>query len=92
MEANKQNQSQLGAVTWLCLSAHNAKVRQLLAEQRLEFVLGGQVMHDEAVTHFDDQILQLTGSIPLPQTRGPLGLWSGRDGSGCLGSILLGRL
>uniref|UniRef100_A0A452EN56 Alpha-mannosidase n=1 Tax=Capra hircus TaxID=9925 RepID=A0A452EN56_CAPHI len=27
---------------------------------RLEFVLGGQVMHDEAVTHFDDQILQLT--------------------------------
>uniref|UniRef100_A0A8D1VJJ0 Alpha-mannosidase n=3 Tax=Sus scrofa TaxID=9823 RepID=A0A8D1VJJ0_PIG len=36
------------------------QVRQLLAEQRLEFVLGGQVMHDEAVTHFDDQILQLT--------------------------------
>ncbi|XP_032350065.1 epididymis-specific alpha-mannosidase-like, partial [Camelus ferus] len=33
---------------------------QLLAQGRLEFVLGGQVMHDEAVTHFDDQILQLT--------------------------------
>ncbi|KAL1790773.1 epididymis-specific alpha-mannosidase [Sigmodon hispidus] len=36
------------------------QVRQLLAEGRLEFVLGGQVMHDEAVTHLDDQILQLT--------------------------------
>ncbi|XP_057560639.1 epididymis-specific alpha-mannosidase [Hippopotamus amphibius kiboko] len=36
------------------------QVRQLLAEGRLEFVLGGQVMHDEAVTHVDDQILQLT--------------------------------
>ncbi|KAM5340310.1 epididymis-specific alpha-mannosidase [Glossophaga mutica] len=36
------------------------QVRQLLAEGRLEFVTGGQVMHDEAVTHFDDQILQLT--------------------------------
>ncbi|CAN0481946.1 unnamed protein product [Rangifer tarandus platyrhynchus] len=36
------------------------QVRQLVAEGRLEFVLGGQVMHDEAVTHFDDQILQLT--------------------------------
>ncbi|XDB51620.1 hypothetical protein AB1E18_005174 [Capra hircus] len=36
------------------------QVRQLVAERRLEFVLGGQVMHDEAVTHFDDQILQLT--------------------------------
>ncbi|XP_058403612.1 epididymis-specific alpha-mannosidase [Diceros bicornis minor] len=36
------------------------QVRQLLAERRLEFVIGGQVMHDEAVTHFDDQILQLT--------------------------------
>ncbi|XP_037685271.1 epididymis-specific alpha-mannosidase isoform X2 [Choloepus didactylus] len=36
------------------------QVRQLLAKGQLEFVLGGQVMHDEAVTHFDDQILQLT--------------------------------
>uniref|UniRef100_A0A452G320 Alpha-mannosidase n=1 Tax=Capra hircus TaxID=9925 RepID=A0A452G320_CAPHI len=36
------------------------QVRQLVAERRLEFVLGGQVMHDEAMTHFDDQILQLT--------------------------------
>ncbi|XP_070647951.1 epididymis-specific alpha-mannosidase-like [Bos indicus] len=36
------------------------QVRQLVATGRLEFVLGGQVMHDEAVTHFDDQILQLT--------------------------------
>uniref|UniRef100_A0A8C6E8B8 Alpha-mannosidase n=1 Tax=Moschus moschiferus TaxID=68415 RepID=A0A8C6E8B8_MOSMO len=36
------------------------QVRQLVAEGRLEFVLGGQVMHDEAVTHLDDQILQLT--------------------------------
>nr|XP_020766351.1 epididymis-specific alpha-mannosidase-like [Odocoileus virginianus texanus] len=36
------------------------QVHQLVAEGRLEFVLGGQVMHDEAVTHFDDQILQLT--------------------------------
>ncbi|XP_059228156.1 epididymis-specific alpha-mannosidase-like [Mustela nigripes] len=36
------------------------QVRHLLATRRLEFVIGGQVMHDEAVTHFDDQILQLT--------------------------------
>uniref|UniRef100_A0A8C2VPQ0 Alpha-mannosidase n=2 Tax=Chinchilla lanigera TaxID=34839 RepID=A0A8C2VPQ0_CHILA len=36
------------------------QVRQLLAQGRLEFVLGGQVMHDEAVTQLDDQILQLT--------------------------------
>ncbi|XP_053528394.1 epididymis-specific alpha-mannosidase [Artibeus jamaicensis] len=36
------------------------QIRQLLAKGRLEFVTGGQVMHDEAVTHFDDQILQLT--------------------------------
>uniref|UniRef100_A0A8C0HV50 Glycoside hydrolase family 38 N-terminal domain-containing protein n=1 Tax=Balaenoptera musculus TaxID=9771 RepID=A0A8C0HV50_BALMU len=33
------------------------QVRQLLAQRCLEFVLRGQVMHDEAVTHFDDQIL-----------------------------------
>ncbi|NWH78465.1 MA2B2 mannosidase, partial [Piaya cayana] len=35
-------------------------VHQLLQEGRLEFVIGGQVMHDEAVTLIDDQILQLT--------------------------------
>ncbi|XP_055988673.1 epididymis-specific alpha-mannosidase [Sorex fumeus] len=36
------------------------QVRRLLNRGRLEFVTGGQVMHDEAVTHMDDQILQLT--------------------------------
>ncbi|XP_058157218.1 epididymis-specific alpha-mannosidase [Dasypus novemcinctus] len=36
------------------------QVRRLVGEGRLEFVIGGQVMHDEAVTHLDDQILQLT--------------------------------
>ncbi|XP_070314251.1 epididymis-specific alpha-mannosidase-like [Odocoileus virginianus] len=36
------------------------QVHELVAQRRLEFVLGGQVMHDEAVTHIDDQILQLT--------------------------------
>ncbi|KAG7260811.1 hypothetical protein CRUP_015652 [Coryphaenoides rupestris] len=35
-------------------------VRQLVKEGRLEFILGGQVMHDEAVTDLDDQILQMT--------------------------------
>ncbi|XP_039584861.1 epididymis-specific alpha-mannosidase [Passer montanus] len=35
------------------------QVHQLLQEGRLEFVIGGQVMHDEAVTLIDDQILQL---------------------------------
>lgn len=49
------------------------KVRHLLATRRLEFVIGGQVMHDEAVTHFDDQILQLTGQVPLPQPQALLG-------------------
>ncbi|KAM6150178.1 epididymis-specific alpha-mannosidase isoform 2-T2 [Erethizon dorsatum] len=39
------------------------QVRQLLAQGHLEFVLGGQVMHDEAVTHIDDQILQLTEQL-----------------------------
>uniref|UniRef100_A0A8C5B743 Alpha-mannosidase n=1 Tax=Gadus morhua TaxID=8049 RepID=A0A8C5B743_GADMO len=39
---------------------HQRQVRQLVKEGRLEFVLGGQVMHDEAVTDLDDQILQLT--------------------------------
>ncbi|XP_007496824.1 epididymis-specific alpha-mannosidase isoform X1 [Monodelphis domestica] len=36
------------------------QVHQLLKEGRLEFIIGGQVMHDEAVTQIDDQILQLT--------------------------------
>ena len=67
----------LGAVTWLFLSASNAKVHELVAQRRLEFVLGGQVMHDEAVTHVDDQILQLTGLITPPQAWGPLGLLLG---------------
>ena len=67
----KHNWLSPGDVTWPFLSAHHAKVHQLVAEGRLEFVLGGQVMHDEAVTHFDDQILQLTGSITRPQTRVP---------------------
>ncbi|XP_008571326.1 PREDICTED: epididymis-specific alpha-mannosidase [Galeopterus variegatus] len=43
--------------------ASNQQKRQvckLLDKGHLEFVLGGQVMHDEAVTHYDDQILQLT--------------------------------
>ncbi|KAM6949540.1 epididymis-specific alpha-mannosidase [Aplochiton taeniatus] len=39
---------------------HKKQVRQLLKEGRLEFVIGGQVMHDEAVTDLDDEILQLT--------------------------------
>ncbi|XP_068133236.1 epididymis-specific alpha-mannosidase [Hyperolius riggenbachi] len=36
------------------------QVHQLVQEGRLEFIIGGQVMHDEAVTAIDDQILQLT--------------------------------
>ncbi|TWW63036.1 epididymis-specific alpha-mannosidase [Takifugu flavidus] len=36
------------------------QVRQLVKEGRLEFVLGGQVMHDEAVTDLEDEILQMT--------------------------------
>ncbi|MGH0152012.1 UNVERIFIED_CONTAM: hypothetical protein FKN15_038586 [Acipenser sinensis] len=36
------------------------QVHNLLKEGRLEFIIGGQVMHDEAVTELDDQILQLT--------------------------------
>ncbi|TSL40971.1 Epididymis-specific alpha-mannosidase [Bagarius yarrelli] len=39
---------------------HKNQVRQLLQEGRLEFIIGGQVMHDEAVTDIDDAILQLT--------------------------------
>lgn len=36
------------------------QVRQLVKEGRLEFIIGGQVMHDEAVTDLNDEILQLT--------------------------------
>uniref|UniRef100_A0A3Q2CK23 Mannosidase, alpha, class 2B, member 2 n=1 Tax=Cyprinodon variegatus TaxID=28743 RepID=A0A3Q2CK23_CYPVA len=36
------------------------QVRQLVKEGRLEFIIGGQVMHDEAVTDLEDEILQLT--------------------------------
>ncbi|XP_072262569.1 epididymis-specific alpha-mannosidase [Pyxicephalus adspersus] len=36
------------------------QVHQLIQEGRLEFIIGGQVMHDEAVTCIDDHILQLT--------------------------------
>ncbi|KAJ8382169.1 hypothetical protein SKAU_G00029470 [Synaphobranchus kaupii] len=36
------------------------QVQQLVKEGRLEFIIGGQVMHDEAVTDLDDEILQLT--------------------------------
>lgn len=39
---------------------HKKQVRQLVKEGRLEFIIGGQVMHDEAVTDLDDEILQLT--------------------------------
>ncbi|RXN21451.1 epididymis-specific alpha-mannosidase isoform X1 [Labeo rohita] len=39
---------------------HKKQVKQLLHEGRLEFIIGGQVMHDEAVTDVDDAILQLT--------------------------------
>ncbi|XP_063313819.1 epididymis-specific alpha-mannosidase [Pelobates fuscus] len=36
------------------------QVHHLVDEERLQFIIGGQVMHDEAVTAIDDQILQLT--------------------------------
>ncbi|MED6292897.1 hypothetical protein CHARACLAT_005315 [Characodon lateralis] len=39
---------------------HRRQVRQLVKEGRLEFIIGGQVMHDEAVTDLEDEILQLT--------------------------------
>ncbi|TRY69682.1 hypothetical protein DNTS_030270 [Danionella cerebrum] len=39
---------------------HKKQVKQLVLEGRLEFIIGGQVMHDEAVTDLDDAILQLT--------------------------------
>ncbi|XP_030634992.1 epididymis-specific alpha-mannosidase [Chanos chanos] len=41
-------------------SQHKKQVKQLLQEGRLEFIIGGQVMHDEAVTDLDDILLQLT--------------------------------
>ena len=69
----------MGAVTWLFLSASNAKVHEIVAQRLLEFVLGGQVMHDEVVTHVNDQIFQLTGLITPSQTQGPLGLLLGWD-------------
>ncbi|XP_034712444.1 epididymis-specific alpha-mannosidase [Etheostoma cragini] len=40
--------------------SHKKQVRQLVKEGRLEFIIGGQVMHDEAVTDLDDEILQMT--------------------------------
>ncbi|XP_056156495.1 epididymis-specific alpha-mannosidase [Lampris incognitus] len=39
---------------------HKKQVRQLVKEGRFEFIIGGQVMHDEAVTDLDDEILQMT--------------------------------
>ncbi|KAM3590107.1 uncharacterized protein V6R79_003911 [Siganus canaliculatus] len=39
---------------------HKKQVRQLVKEGRLEFIIGGQVMHDEAVTDLEDEILQMT--------------------------------
>ncbi|XP_039997402.1 epididymis-specific alpha-mannosidase isoform X2 [Xiphias gladius] len=41
-------------------SSHRRQVRQLVKEGRLEFIIGGQVMHDEAVTDLRDEILQMT--------------------------------
>uniref|UniRef100_A0A665WKS1 Alpha-mannosidase n=1 Tax=Echeneis naucrates TaxID=173247 RepID=A0A665WKS1_ECHNA len=41
-------------------STHKRQVRQLVKEGRLEFIIGGQVMHDEAVTDLEDEILQMT--------------------------------
>ncbi|XP_059210691.1 epididymis-specific alpha-mannosidase [Centropristis striata] len=40
--------------------SHKKQVRQLVKEGRLEFIIGGQVMHDEAVTDLEDEILQMT--------------------------------
>nr|XP_019951382.1 PREDICTED: epididymis-specific alpha-mannosidase [Paralichthys olivaceus] len=47
---------------WDTVASNSQKkqVRQLVKEGRLEFIIGGQVMHDEAVTDLEDQILQLT--------------------------------
>ncbi|XP_078455635.1 epididymis-specific alpha-mannosidase isoform X1 [Lampetra planeri] len=36
------------------------QVHELVKQGRLEFIIGGQVMHDEAVTELSAQILQLT--------------------------------
>ncbi|XP_019714110.1 epididymis-specific alpha-mannosidase isoform X2 [Hippocampus comes] len=44
----------------LILKKKKKKVRQLVREGRLEFVLGGQVMPDEAVTDLDDLLVQMT--------------------------------
>ncbi|KAG7497375.1 epididymis-specific alpha-mannosidase [Solea senegalensis] len=41
-------------------NSHKRQVRQLVKEGRLEFIIGGQVMHDEAVTDLEDEILQMT--------------------------------
>lgn len=43
-------------------TVNNSQVRQLVKEGRLEFIIGGQVMHDEATTDLDDEILQMTGT------------------------------
>lgn len=63
-----------GPALWDALLGHllsaTRQVRRLVDQGRLEFVLGGQVMHDEAVTHLDDQILQLTGLPPSPAPGG----------------------
>uniref|UniRef100_A0A8C7RHM8 Mannosidase alpha class 2B member 2 n=1 Tax=Oncorhynchus mykiss TaxID=8022 RepID=A0A8C7RHM8_ONCMY len=53
---------------------HKKQVRQLLKESRLEFIIGGQVMHDEAVTDLDDEILQLTGEVMLHRR-----LWNNQE-------------
>uniref|UniRef100_A0A8C6UED4 Glycoside hydrolase family 38 N-terminal domain-containing protein n=1 Tax=Neogobius melanostomus TaxID=47308 RepID=A0A8C6UED4_9GOBI len=37
-------------------------------EGQLEFILGGQVMHDEAVTDLNDEILQMTGKVQICTT------------------------
>uniref|UniRef100_A0AAV2KPC7 Alpha-mannosidase n=1 Tax=Knipowitschia caucasica TaxID=637954 RepID=A0AAV2KPC7_KNICA len=41
-------------------NSQKKQVRQLVKTGQLEFIIGGQVMHDEAVTDLNDQILQLT--------------------------------
>ncbi|KAM8957769.1 LOW QUALITY PROTEIN: epididymis-specific alpha-mannosidase-like [Lycaon pictus] len=57
---------------WDGIASYRQKrqVRHLLATRRLEFVIGGQVMHDETVAHFDDQILQLTGRALFAEGHG----------------------
>ncbi|KAF3837119.1 hypothetical protein F7725_004583 [Dissostichus mawsoni] len=54
--SNLCNPSQSHGCGWV----YTVQVRQLVKEGRLEFILGGQVMHDEAVTDLDDEILQMT--------------------------------